>query len=318
MSEALKSQSLPADPAFSVLEQALMSSARGRAFLADYLQRNRGTETQSILSAIERLENAVRMPPTGSDFERFQGDVLEMARRLSDTRQQIAAIRAEGLQDGPIEIARGELDAIVRSTESHTHRILEAAEQIQEIAWTLREGGLAVETCDAIDQRAIDIYVACSFQDLTSQRIRKVIEAIVYLEDRINSMIDIWGFSRDELPAAHALPIMHDQDGRLQQEDVDLALLPTAVVASVAFKVSQDAEEVDVSVETAEPTMLQPEPQAVAMSPVIPEGEIISSALPVDEPAASIDADEDAFFDLSKRLAVIDDLPLKERIAEFE
>jgi chemotaxis regulatin CheY-phosphate phosphatase CheZ len=311
------------DPAFSALETALMSSARGKAFLADYLHRNRGSETLTILTAIERLENAVRTPATGSDVERFQGDVLEMARRLAETRQQIAAITAEGAQEGPIEIARGELDAIVQSTATHTHSILEAAEQIQEIAWTLREGGLAVETCDAIDQRAINIYVACSFQDLTSQRIRKVIDAMVFMEDRITNMIDIWGFSRETSPApAQIMPKMMDSADRLQQEDVDFALLPVAMAANVAMKVAQDFEDAEVSfdaapvfapVEKEEPVALLHDTPAAMPAVVTP-----LAPVPADEPAASGSSDEDAFFDLSKRLASVDALPLKDRIAEFE
>ncbi len=48
-----------------------------------------------------------------------------------------------------------------------TSDILGAAEKIQEFAWTLREQGVDNDSCDALDMEATNIYMACSFQDLT-------------------------------------------------------------------------------------------------------------------------------------------------------
>ena len=61
------------------------------------------------------------------------------------------------------------------------------------MAWTLREKGTDMELCDKIDQRATDIYTACSFQDITGQRTEKVVKALRFIEQRINAMIEIWG-----------------------------------------------------------------------------------------------------------------------------
>jgi hypothetical protein len=61
------------------------------------------------------------------------------------------------------------------------------------MAWTLREQGVASEICDLLDANATEVYTACSFQDITGQRTRKVIQVLRYLEDRINAMIGIWG-----------------------------------------------------------------------------------------------------------------------------
>ncbi|MBC8013253.1 MAG: hypothetical protein H7X74_04110 [Methyloceanibacter sp.] len=61
------------------------------------------------------------------------------------------------------------------------------------MAWILRERGTDIELCDKIDQRATDIYTACSFQDITGQRTEKVVKALRFIEQRINAMIEIWG-----------------------------------------------------------------------------------------------------------------------------
>ena len=57
----------------------------------------------------------------------------------------------------------------------------------------MREQGVESEVCDLLDANATEVYTACSFQDLTGQRTRKVIQVLRYLEDRINAMIGIWG-----------------------------------------------------------------------------------------------------------------------------
>ncbi len=57
----------------------------------------------------------------------------------------------------------------------------------------MREKGTDIELCDKIDQRATDIYTACSFQDITGQRTEKVVKALRFIEQRINAMIEIWG-----------------------------------------------------------------------------------------------------------------------------
>ena len=57
----------------------------------------------------------------------------------------------------------------------------------------LRERGSEIELCDKLDQRATDIYTACSFQDITGQRTEKVVKALRFIEQRINAMIEIWG-----------------------------------------------------------------------------------------------------------------------------
>jgi hypothetical protein len=103
-------------------------------------------------------------------------------------------------QSGHIGDASNELDAIVRSTETATGEILAAAEHLQEVAWTLREQGYQGAACEIIDQRATDIYTACSFQDITGQRTQKVIQILRYLEDRLNAMMAIWGGEKPEQP----------------------------------------------------------------------------------------------------------------------
>jgi chemotaxis protein CheZ len=333
------------DVEYDAIESALLKTARGRAFLGEFTRRNRQADTQTVLSAIEKLEGSMRVHDPVADVQRFRGDVLEMARRIADTRQQIVALRAEDDTDTTIGRAKGELDAIVQATESATSGILEAAEEIQEIAWTLREGGFAVETCEAIDERATNIYLACSFQDLTSQRIRKVIEAMHFLESRISQMIDIWGFSAEELaqPSSRSVVLDGPSPDGLKQDEVDIAMVDAqqAVVQSRALDFLGDGSSDDVAaIETVaidesamwpvEPPAASPELADGAMQNVaagVPtehaEPPTASRAPPSDGPDeavlptewAIVAPQEDA---LAQRLAPIENLPVRARLGEFE
>jgi chemotaxis regulatin CheY-phosphate phosphatase CheZ len=228
---------------YEAIEAAVMETNRGRWFLAEFARRNRHADTKMLLTAIDRLEAAIRGERTAESVDRIRFDLVEMAKAIARTKAEIAAIKPDGEQHGKFGEATEELDSIVGATEAATSDILAAAEQIQEVAWTLREQGLEAEVCDLIDARATAVYTACSFQDLTGQRTRKVIQVLRYLEGRINAMIDIWGL--DGAMAAEAAEAARARDGEaaalvrgstrpdheLDQADVDMVMGPAASAA---------------------------------------------------------------------------------------
>ncbi|HUT50978.1 MAG TPA: hypothetical protein VM325_16735 [Alphaproteobacteria bacterium] len=178
---------------YAALEATLRATPVGRWFLAEYARRNRTPETQLMLDAIARLEAAVLKPQRRSGLAPVLSELVAMSEAIARTRREIAQIRPPQQFDKQLTNATEELDQIAEATEKATSEILSAAEDIQEAAWTLREQGVAVDLCERLDQRAIDIYTACSFQDITGQRSNKVVRALHLIEQRINAMIEIWG-----------------------------------------------------------------------------------------------------------------------------
>ena len=177
---------------YDAIEAAVMETQRGRWFLAEHARRNRNCDTEVVLASLERIEKTIRRERAAPDIDRIRLDLADMAEAISRTKQEIAQMKFE-TENGRFADASAELDAIVTQTENATNDILRAAETVQEAAWTLREAGAADEMCDTLDAQATDIYTACSFQDLTGQRTRKVVTVLRYLESRINAMMDIWG-----------------------------------------------------------------------------------------------------------------------------
>ncbi|ARO54684.1 hypothetical protein B2G69_11425 [Methylorubrum zatmanii] len=203
---------------YDAIEDAVRETERGRWFLTEYARRNRNADTEVLLDAIRRIENAVTTDRP-DDVGRFRGDLMEMADAIARTRAEVAALSTAEQGESRLTVASEALDAIVRATERATSDILSAAEEVQEAAWTLRETGIDSELCDALDRHATQIYTACSFQDLTAQRTSRVVHTLRYLENRIASMIGIWGSPEDAVP-----PLGEDAPvpaTALDQSDVD-------------------------------------------------------------------------------------------------
>jgi chemotaxis protein CheZ len=130
-----------------------------------------------------------------------------------------------------------ELDAIVGGTESATEHILNAAEEIDQCASTLQalvrteqEQNLTRD----ILERVLQIFESCNFQDLTGQRISKVVATLKFIEDHIIKMMDIWGgieALKEFTPRAMAEragdakllngPKLENEAGHVSQDDID-------------------------------------------------------------------------------------------------
>ncbi|MAG96249.1 MAG: protein phosphatase CheZ [Alphaproteobacteria bacterium] len=125
---------------------------------------------------------------------KIYAEFRDLADHISQTRTEIVRLRADKIKSEKIPKAGKELDAIVRSTEEATDTIMEAAEEI-----------MGADTADAeayqtlVNDACMRIFEACSFQDLTGQRITKVVKTFTYIEDRISTLLEAHG---DLLPAA--------------------------------------------------------------------------------------------------------------------
>jgi chemotaxis protein CheZ len=242
---------VPGAADYDAICAAVMETERGRWFLAEYARRNRQADTAQVLAAIDGLMARVRAGTaiprpesparneSSADMDRLRAELADMANAIARTKTEIASIRPDAAQGGRILEATEQLDSVVRTIERATSDILAAAEQVQETAWTMREQGMESEFCDRLDSYATDIYTACSFQDLTGQRTRKIIHVLRYLEARILAMTSIWGAAAKETEpaadqvageAAAPVPDQVAPSDALVQTDVDRMMTPAAPV----------------------------------------------------------------------------------------
>lgn len=134
--------------------------------------------------------------PDRDDLELIRTQIEEMNEHIHRAKIQIASLRHPKAQDDRLVSAASELDAIVKDTEMATHTILESAEQIDDIAMTLKNSAPSDFVADHVEQIAFivtKIFESCNFQDITGQRINKVVSTLEFVEERVHNMILIWG-----------------------------------------------------------------------------------------------------------------------------
>jgi chemotaxis protein CheZ len=167
----------------------------------------------------------------------LKAELDAMKSAIASTKREIATLyRSEHRGKGMRRVA-GELDAVVDATEEATTAILAAVEEIELQASMLKAAGVDTGNNDcvgAILDRTVALYEACNFQDLTGQRITKIVGVLKFVEERLDRMIGVWGGldafkelveqEADERADDRALlngPKLDDDAGHVSQKDID-------------------------------------------------------------------------------------------------
>lgn len=111
-------------------------------------------------------------------------------------REEIAAISNPADEEYHFESMGDQLDAIVKATEKATNRIMAAMERNGDIITTLRTESDMNKVRAHLDEMTTnnnEVFEACSFQDITGQRVNKVVKSITYVEERVTALVDVWG-----------------------------------------------------------------------------------------------------------------------------
>ena len=133
---------------------------------------------------------------------------------IGRTKREIATLHGKSFDGGEMAKVNGELGAVVGGTEQATQQILEATEAIDQAATALSKNTSPDQQkllSEEIQERVISIFEACNFQDLTGQRISKVMTTMKFIESHINVMMEIWG-GVDAIKS-HAVPVVDTREG---------------------------------------------------------------------------------------------------------
>ncbi len=172
-----------------------------------------------------------------AEASKLKGELDLIYEAINKTKKEIATLHVTGFEGPEMTRVTNELDAIVGGTERATEQILASAEDIDQMVSTLaarlkddQNQALASD----IQERVIKIFEACNFQDLTGQRITKVVQTLKFIETHIVQMMDIWGgieaFKEIE-PEVRAEregdakllngPKLEDEIGHASQDEID-------------------------------------------------------------------------------------------------
>lgn len=158
------------------------------ARVIDFLQENKSRGGDVSLSDVMRLAEVM----SGSMHEvltKVQPAVTEeltaIAREITRMKDEIAALRANDMKHSRIPEAGRELDAIVDATEDATNTIMEAAEEIMSA-----DASDPQAYQELVSNKMITIFEACTFQDITGQRISKVVSTLNFIDERVSSFVE--------------------------------------------------------------------------------------------------------------------------------
>jgi chemotaxis protein CheZ len=118
---------------------------------------------------------------------------------IKQTRSEISNLRPNDLSSDQIPGAGAELHAVVKHTAEATNSIMAAAEEV-----------MGADTSnvqayqDFVSGKMMEIFEACTFQDITGQRIRKVVDTLDHIEKRLERFAEVMGVEDAEVAETDA------------------------------------------------------------------------------------------------------------------
>jgi chemotaxis protein CheZ len=174
------------------------SHARRDVLLAERLAEIRAnrppTDTELVAEVVRAVLTTMTDDLTIHDTALLL-EVEELGRTIANAKLEIAALKVDDITGCHIPFATDELDAIVAHTATATNAILESCETLDTVASTV-----AGEAADKLQDATTRIYEACSFQDITGQRISKVVTTLKTIEEKVARIIATFGHKTAGLP----------------------------------------------------------------------------------------------------------------------
>ena len=152
--------------------------------------RQQGGDTvkvEDIGEVVRSLLGTLSGEMSTADLKLYQ-ELEALADYIHRAKAELAQLRSDDLQSRYIASATDELDAIVGATENATNTILDSAEKIEELSRDLDQA-----QAQKLSEATTAIFEACNFQDITGQRITKVVRALKHIEERIEGLVSAFG-----------------------------------------------------------------------------------------------------------------------------
>jgi len=144
-------------------------------------------DTTEVAAVVEAIVESLSGDMSIADLKLYR-ELEQLAQYIQRAKREIAEARPNDISERHIPMATDELDAVVEATAAATGTILDEAEAVQKLAATLPP-----PTGTMIAAAVTRIYEACNFQDITGQRITKVVKTLKYIESKIDALLAAFG-----------------------------------------------------------------------------------------------------------------------------
>ena len=150
---------------------------------------------------------------TAVDVKLYE-ELESLQRFIVDAKSDIAALRPDEVKEEFLPKAADELDAIVEATAEATNAIMDAVGEIEDVMSKLK-GKNAERLMDATTK----IYEACGFQDITGQRITKVVGALQHIEEKVDALLNAFGDEIAKYKAANPKPVAEPEAAAIPPDE---------------------------------------------------------------------------------------------------
>ncbi|MCZ8280782.1 MAG: protein phosphatase CheZ [Aquidulcibacter sp.] len=146
-----------------------------------------------VLNLASQMSEAMQMFFSSIDRSLFD-EMRYISSYIQRTRLEISNLRPNDLSEDRIPGAGAELHAVVQHTAEATNLIMAVAEDV-----------MAADTSDPaayqafVSEKMMEIFEACTFQDITGQRIKKVVDTLTHIEQRLERFASVMGVEDAEL-----------------------------------------------------------------------------------------------------------------------
>ncbi|MFA4846289.1 MAG: protein phosphatase CheZ [Patescibacteria group bacterium] len=140
-----------------------------------------------IANIVREVVSTLTGDVTASDLK-FYSELEELAGYIRHAKQEIADIKPKDISASHIPHATDELDAVVGATEDATNKIMDVCDTISALA-----ANCAPEVNEQLIACTTRIFEACNFQDITGQRITKVVQTLKYIDHKVEALLQALG-----------------------------------------------------------------------------------------------------------------------------
>lgn len=169
---------------YDAIERAVAETERGRWFLSEFSRRVRMAETRTLLDAIARLEGVLTEGHEAPDVAPIRSGLSDMADLISRTRARVAIAPFDTLEPSAVDA----LAVVARTSRRVAASLAATADHIRDTAASLRDRGVGVDICRAVERHATEVSTTAKIQDLTAQRVGAIVEALCRLEEQIEGL----------------------------------------------------------------------------------------------------------------------------------
>lgn len=161
-----------------------------------------------------------------------ESELRKLAEFIVAARRELYSINAEKgeKKEKNLALATQELNEVIQHTEDATNKIMDETDAIQKLCAAASDKDFSAK----ISHHALTILETCSFQDITGQRIRKVLRTLEEVESRVGNMVKLFGgtlpegmaisainSNRTQRPDEHLMEGPQLKDKAKSQEEID-------------------------------------------------------------------------------------------------